>query len=90
VIDEACYSRELHLKVYETFETLKDGKEWQHISISHPSRYPTWDEIMFVKDHFTGEGQEAVMVLPKHSEFVNIHEFCFQYYSCTDGDSIPK
>jgi hypothetical protein len=51
-----------------------------HISISHPWRYPTWDEIIGVRDRLEGDEQEWIMILPRRDEYVNIHDNCFHIY----------
>lgn len=53
-----------------------------HLSISRKDRYPSWDEV--TKAWYTlvpnaGERYGA-MLLPPETEYVNIHNFCFQIY----------
>lgn len=53
-----------------------------HISISHPRRYPTWDEIYqawydLVPD---AEYRTGAIILPKKAEYVNIHPNCFHVH----------
>ena len=56
-----------------------------HASIAHPSRYPTWDEILAVRDWFFMDETEAVMVLARKSEYVNAHNFCFHIHESMCG-----
>ena len=51
-----------------------------HMSISHPTRYPTWDEISRTRYKFFSDDINFVMYLPKKSEYVNVHENCFHLY----------
>ena len=53
-----------------------------HISISHKHRYPTWDEIKWVKYEFFKELSEINMAMyfPKPENFINVHENCFHLY----------
>ena len=51
-----------------------------HISISHPSRYPTWEEIKRARYELTPKDIEMVMHLPKPENYVNIHENCFHLW----------
>jgi len=51
-----------------------------HISISRPDRYPDWDEIVEVKLHFFGDDKDAMMVIPKTKDYVNISENCFHIW----------
>lgn len=51
-----------------------------HLSISHRSRYPTWDEIHEARDVFLPEFREFMMVLPRRGEYVNVHPNCFHLH----------
>ena len=58
------------------------GKEppgW-HMSISHPSRYPTWDEIRDARYELVPDGVTMAMLLPPRSQYVNVHSFCFHLH----------
>jgi hypothetical protein len=56
-----------------------------HMSISHPSRYPTWDEIAAVRYRLIPTDRDAVLVLPPVDEYINHHEFCFQVHETAPG-----
>jgi hypothetical protein len=43
-----------------------------HLSISHPSRYPTWDEIKTARYELTPPEITMAMVLPPPDEYVNV------------------
>ena len=55
-----------------------------HASISHPSRYPTWDEIAHARYSLVPGGVTMAMLLPPQSEFVNVHTNCFHLWQCVD------
>jgi hypothetical protein len=58
------------------------GKEptgW-HISVAHPQRYPTWDEIKAARYDHTPHDITMAMILPPIEEYVNLHEHCFHLY----------
>jgi hypothetical protein len=59
---------------------LKDGKSGWHLSISHESRYPTWDEIKEARYRLCPANINMAMFLPPKSEYVNIHENCFHLW----------
>jgi len=57
------------------------GMGW-HMSISHPERYPTWDEVAkawyeLIPD---ADNREGSMLLPKREDYISIHNFCFQVH----------
>lgn len=56
------------------------GEQWDHVSVSHPSRIPTWEEMCWIKSLFF-EPDEAVMQLhPPQSEYVNNHPRCLHLW----------
>lgn len=66
-----------------------DGKHWLHVSVAHPNRLPTYDEVCQVKDLFIGEERTAYHLFPKRSKHVNIHPNCLHLWSCLEGDVTP-
>ena len=76
-------------KAYESKEGLaiivsKDKTpkwgELLHVSVSRTDRYPSWGEILDVKLHFFGDRVDAMMIMPKRTDYVNIHENCFHIW----------
>lgn len=55
-----------------------------HLSISHPRRYPTWDEIAHARYLLVPDAVAMAMLLPPQSEFVNVHENCFHLWQVVD------
>ena len=51
-----------------------------HMSISHPKRYPTWDEIKGARYKFCPDEYNMALLLPPRSEYVNVHKNCFHLY----------
>ena len=63
----------------------KDTRWWWHVSVSRPDRMPTWQELAKVRKDFFGEEIEFYQVLPKRSEYVNVHQFCLHMWAPMDG-----
>jgi hypothetical protein len=62
-----------------------------HMSISHPERYPTWDEIAKARYELLPVDSEFAMMLPPPSEYVNVHNYCFHLHETpADFDTLPK
>ena len=57
----------------------RDGGLW-HLSISHPSRYPTYDEIKEARYELLPDNITVGLLFPPKKEFVNIHENCFHLW----------
>lgn len=51
-----------------------------HISISHPTRDPTWEEIASARYTLLPKLKDCVMVLPPEDEYANLHEHCFHVH----------
>ena len=65
----------------------KRAYRW-HLSVAHPSRYPSWDEIKMAR-YSLGQldGVTMAQLLPpiaNESEWVNLHENCFHLHEVTD------
>lgn len=59
---------------------MSDGEGWDHVSVSLPTRCPTWEEMCFIKD-LCFESTEAVMQLhPAKAEHINYHPYCLHLW----------
>ncbi len=56
-----------------------EGGLW-HLSISHPSRYPSWEEIRDARYALVPDGVTMAMLLPPKDQYVNIHPNCFHLW----------
>lgn len=54
------------------------------VSISHPSRYPGWEEIKDARYSLLPAGLNFAMMLPPLNEYVNIHQNCFHLWEFDD------
>lgn len=77
------------LGVILSARTEADSKRWLHVSVSRPSRLPSWADVQRVKDIFVGPQKLAVQVLPRKGDYVNMHQHCLHLWSCLDGDPVP-
>lgn len=75
------------LKAIVSRDEYKPGanKVW-HLSIAHPSRLPSWQEVHDARYTLIPDEAVMAMVLPPKAEYVNIHEFCFHLYELTDQE----
>jgi len=72
----------LHV-LMSTDNTRKWGK-LKHVSISRIDRYPSWDEILVIKNQLFGD-TDVMMVLPKQKDYVNIHNNIFHLWKTPEG-----
>jgi hypothetical protein len=56
-----------------------------HLSISHPDRYPTWDEIAEARYQLLPDEAFMVMILPPSAEYVNACETCFHLHEVPEA-----
>lgn len=64
-------------------------EEWGwHLSIAHPTRYPTWDEVAKARYALLPLDLDFEMPLPRPDDYVSIHENCFQVWQ--HGKKRPK
>jgi hypothetical protein len=75
--------RTFRRRAYEGTVTVMAGTEQDgyHLSISHPRRYPTWDEICDARDRFTPLDTTMVMLMPPRERWVNVHNNCFHLWA---------
>jgi hypothetical protein len=77
MVNEAnAYLRAYRLGECSVIVTRELGK-W-HLSIAHPRRYPTWDEVAQARYNALPAKLWVAMILPPPAHYVNVHEFCFQ------------
>lgn len=76
------YLRAYRLGECSVIVTREFGK-W-HISIAHPDRYPTWDEVAQARYKALPADLWMAMILPPPSEYVNVHRYCFQLVETAD------
>lgn len=65
-----------------------NGGGWEHVSVSWPSRCPTWGEMCKVKDIFFRKDEWVMELHPPESEYVNLHEYCLHLWKPI-GQDIP-
>ena len=59
-----------------------------HISIAHPDRYPTWDEISECRYRLVPGTVTMAMILPPRNQYVNLHENCFHLHQISNKPEI--
>jgi hypothetical protein len=59
---------------------LSRQKVGWHMSISHPTRLPTWEEVRDARYELIPDEVTMALLLPPRDEYVNVHEFCLQLY----------
>lgn len=73
--------------VIASVDDCKEDGLWEHVSVtpSNQKRCPTWNEMCAIKDMFFLPEEECIEFHPKHSQYVNHHEYCLHIWRPTDG-----
>lgn len=51
-----------------------------HLSLAHPRRYPTWDEIKAVRYALLPDERTFALLFPPMAQYVNLHPNCFHLH----------
>lgn len=57
-------------------------KRWR-LSVSHPDRYPTWDELKYLRYKLMPDVKTMAFFLPAADEYVDCHPYCLQMWETT-------
>jgi len=66
--------------VISDYDDFGDGDKWKHVSISHPSREPTYAELLNVRRRMFPRKAEVVQVFPPNDEHVSLHPHCLHLW----------
>jgi hypothetical protein len=51
-----------------------------HMSVSHPKRYPTWDELKALRYALLPNDKTFGILFPPKEQYVNVHPNCFHLH----------
>lgn len=57
-----------------------NGGGWEHVSVSHDNRVPSWEVMCKIKDMFFEEDEVVMQLHPKKEDYVNIHNNCLHLW----------
>ena len=70
------------------FFVCSNGGGWDHVSVSHRNRCPSWNEMCIVKDIFFRKDECCIQFHPSEDDYVNIHSNCLHIWK-PQGAEIP-
>lgn len=71
----------------KTFGVIaSDGGGWDHVSVSHRNRIPTWEEMCKVKELFFEDDEVAMQLHPAKKDYINIHPNCLHLWRPQNQD----
>lgn len=65
------------------------GEGWEHISVSHPDRIPTWEEMDAIHKLFFEDDEVAMQLHIPAKEHINYHPYCLHIWRPIIG-GIPR
>jgi len=67
-----------------------DGGGWEHVSISHRAKCPSWEVMCRVKEIFFGDEECVMQLHPPKADWVNNHKYCLHLWKPINGEVIPR
>lgn len=65
------------------------GEGWEHVSVSTPTRCPSWGEMEWVKRKFFKDDETAMQLHVPPIEHLSVHDFCLHLWRPI-GVEIPR
>lgn len=84
--DETCGAFRVPCHGAILFIIASSGMGWDHVSVSLPSRCPTWDEMQFVKRTFFADHEWAYELHPPAAQNISLHNYCLHLWRPHDQD----
>lgn len=56
------------------------GCGFEHLSVSTPTRTPTWDEMCIMKDIFGRDDEECMQLHPKKENYIDNMKYCLHIW----------
>lgn len=78
--DEYNGAFKLKIKGETYYVIASNGEGWEHVSISHKHKIPSWKTMCELKDLFFHEDEVVMQLHPKKSEYVNKHKNCLHLW----------
>lgn len=55
---------------------------WEHVSVSMPTKTPSWEDMCWVKDLFFNFDEAVYQIHPRAQDYVNDHPHCLHLWRC--------
>ena len=57
-----------------------NGLGWEHVSVSHTNRIPSWETMCEIKDMFFNDDEVVMQLHPKKENYINNHKYCLHLW----------
>lgn len=68
------------LRVIASSAVQPEAQGWDHVSVSLPTRCPTWEEMEFVKRTFFLPDEICFQLHPAEANYINNHPYCLHLW----------
>lgn len=65
--------------------SLTSIKGWEHLSVSHKNKIPSWNTMQEMKEMFFYDNEECFQIHPKADDYVNNNEYTLHIWRPVDG-----
>lgn len=70
----------LHVVASDGKDWDLEGLPWDHVSVSCPTRCPTWTELDWIKDAFWDADETVIQFHVPKDKHLNYHQFCLHLW----------
>jgi hypothetical protein len=80
--DETCGAFMVPVGAVTLGVIASTAEGWDHVSVSTPTRCPTWEEMVAIKRHFFRRNEWAFELHPPEAQNINVHDYCLHLWRC--------
>lgn len=74
------------VRVLVSVSIEEDGRRWMHVSVSRPTRCPSWEDMDATKRIFIGDHRVAYQVHPPRAEHYDLNRTVLHLWAPVEGD----
>jgi len=63
---------------------------WLHVSISRPTRLPTWGDLVLAREELGYADRAFVQLLPPRSHWLNVAGYVLHLFHRVDSETVPR
>lgn len=78
--DEHNGAFDLNIKGEKYFVIASNGHGWDHVSVSHKHKIPSWKVMNTVKEMFFEEDEVVMQLHPANKDYINNHPNCLHLW----------
>ena len=80
---------EIKVKGEKYFVIASNGQGWDHVSVSHKHKVPSWKVMNTIKEMFFADNEVVMQLHPAKKDYINNHPNCLHLWRPQSVD-IPQ